>query len=96
MIVRGIEDRFLIDRLILASFLAMFPTGFASITLSWIWYPLIYLFWLGWPLLTWVILTKKEITFRRCSECMSRTKRGAVRCRKCGQPLEPVGCPPVS
>lgn len=84
---RGTADRLLIDRLMLAAFIAMFPAGFAALAVSTVWYPLIYLFWAMWPVLTWLILTRAQIRVRRCAECMTRPKPGAVRCWRCGQPL---------
>jgi hypothetical protein len=84
---RGPQDRLLIDRLMLNGFIAMFPAGFAALAVATVWYPLIYLFWVVWPVLTWYLLTHTRIRIRRCTECMTRPKPGAVRCRACGQPL---------
>lgn len=87
MSTRHLTDRIIVERLLLAGFVAMFPAGFVALIASALWWPLVYLFWAVWPLTTYWLLTKTGLSFSRCTQCLSHVPRGATRCRKCTQPL---------
>jgi len=87
-IQQRLNDKALTDRLFLTGAIAMFPAGFAALLASALWWPLVYLFWVVWPLNTYWMLTKTRIGLSRCGQCLSRVPVGATRCRKCTQPLE--------
>lgn len=54
-------DPAIIDRVLLAGFLAMFPIGATALLLAGLWYPLIYLFWGAWPPATLWLVTRTRI-----------------------------------
>lgn len=80
-------DRIMVDRLVLAGFIALFPAGFLALGTAMMWGPMAYLFWIWWPLTTYWLLSRTSIGFSRCDQCLSRVPVGATRCRHCTQPL---------
>lgn len=79
----------LIERVLLAAFIALFPIGTAALLSAQLWAPLVYLFWMAWPLTTGWLLARTEIGVRYCCSCRIRVWVAHPRCWHCHQPLWP-------